>query len=50
MMTISKAEKDEEVVVDIVEMLEFMRPYSKQLCGEDFTFADIYNEYYKGDK
>jgi hypothetical protein len=46
MMTISKAEKDEENVVDVVEMLEFMRPHSKQLCGEDFTFGDIYREFY----
>jgi hypothetical protein len=45
-MTISKAEKDEEGVVDIPEMLEFMRGPAKELCGEDFTFGDIYREYY----
>lgn len=28
------------------EILEFMRPYAKQLCGEEFTFADIYDEFY----
>ena len=45
-ITISKAEKNEEIVVDIVEMLEFMRGPAKEMCGEDFTFGDIYREYY----
>ena len=47
---IFKLDKDDTEVVDIKEMLDFMRESARELCGEDFTFADIYREYYKGDK
>lgn len=41
--------KDEEVIyVNVAEMLEFMRPAAMELCGEWFTFGDIYKEYYSG--
>jgi hypothetical protein len=46
MLIIDKAEKDEEIVVDVVEMLDFMRAYAEELCGKDFTFGDIYREFY----
>jgi hypothetical protein len=32
------------------ELLAFMRPKAVKACGEDFTFADIYNEYYNRKK
>lgn len=32
------------------ELLAFMRPKAVEACGEDFTFADIYNEYYNRKK
>ena len=44
---IGKAEK-EEIFVDVSELLEFMRGYACQICGENFTFGDIYDEYYSG--
>lgn len=43
---IEKTKKDEKVVVDIQELLEFMRGAACALCGINFSFADIYNEYY----
>lgn len=42
------AKKGEKICVDVPEMLEFMRPHAQELCGEEFSFADIYNEYYSG--
>ena len=42
---IGKLTKNDDIVIDICDMIEFMRPACK-----GFTFADIYNEYYKGDK
>jgi hypothetical protein len=32
------------------ELLTFMRPGAVSACGENFTFADIYNEYYNRKK
>ena len=40
----NKAEK----YVDIPELLEYMRGTACDVCGEDFTFGDIYDEYYSG--
>lgn len=31
-------------------VLDFMRPKAVEACGEDFTFADIYNRYYNRKK
>ena len=31
-------------------VLDFMRPKAVEGCGEDFTFADIYNQYYNRKK
>lgn len=28
-------------------LLEFMRPWAVELCGEDFNFGHIYDEFYK---
>ena len=47
---ISKLDKEDKNIIDVKELLEFMRGPARDLCGEDFTFADIYNKYYKGDK
>lgn len=42
-----KAAKDtEDVFVDVEDMLEFMRGSACNLCGEDFTFGQIYDAYY----
>lgn len=45
---IDKAKDDEQVFVDAEELLEFMRGHACQLCGENFTFGDIYDAYYSG--
>lgn len=42
------ANGNDEQFIDTVEMLNFMRPTGIDLCGEDFTFGDIYDEYYSG--
>ena len=47
---ICKLDEEDKNVIDVKDVLEFMRGPARELCGEDFTFTDIYNEYYKGDK
>ena len=32
--------------VDVPMLLEFMREYATNLCGEDFNFGMIYDEFY----
>jgi hypothetical protein len=44
--SMKKALNDEQVYVDVPEMLEFMRKTACDLCGEEFTFGDIYDAYY----
>lgn len=36
--------------IDPEELLAFMRPKAVEACGENFTFADIYNQYYNRKK
>ena len=36
--------------IDPEELLTFMRPGAVNACGKEFTFADIYDEYYKRKK
>lgn len=36
--------------VPVPELLDLMRPDGIEFCGEDFTFADIYETYYEGSK
>jgi hypothetical protein len=36
--------------IDPDDLLSFMRPKAVEACGNDFTFADIYNEYYNRKK
>ena len=36
--------------IDPDSMLEFMRPKAVETCGDNFTFADIYNQYYNRKK
>lgn len=43
-------EQDAELPIDPDELLSFMRPKAVEACGEGFTFADIYNEYYNRKK
>ena len=45
---VRKIKKDETIFVDVPELLEFMRGTACELCGTEFTFGDIYNEYYSG--
>lgn len=45
---VRKVQKDEPIFVNVPEMLEFMRGHACQICGDDFTFGDIYKEYYSG--
>jgi hypothetical protein len=33
--------------VNVVELLEFMRAESEKLCGETFSFGDIYHDFYE---
>lgn len=34
--------------IQTTEMLNFMRPDGIERCGRNFSFADIYHEYYEG--
>lgn len=43
---IYKMRKKDTKFVDVAEILEYMRPTAVKLCGEDFSFGDIYREYY----
>lgn len=43
---IGKAKKTEEIFVDVEELLEFMRGPACEVCGNEFTFGDIYDAYY----
>jgi hypothetical protein len=45
---IGKPREDETKFVDVPELLEKMRGYANELCGEQFIFGDIYNAYYSG--
>jgi hypothetical protein len=45
---VKKVQKNIEHFVDVPELLEFMRGYACELCGTEFTFGDIYDEYYSG--
>ena len=45
---VRKIREDETIFVDVPELLEFMRGTACELCGTEFTFGDIYNEYYSG--
>lgn len=45
---IRKVTGKEKKVVDVPDLLDFMRPSAMELCGEWFTFDDIYKEYYSG--
>ena len=43
---VGPAKKNETECVDVVDLLEFMRGWACELCGEDFRFGDIYDKYY----
>ena len=45
---IGKPRADEEKCVNVPEMLDFMRNRAIELCGENFSFGDIYDAYYSG--
>lgn len=48
MIPLNKAEESSAIHPDMV--LDFMRAKAVEACGEDFTFADIYHQYYKRKK
>lgn len=48
MIPLNKTEEDGAIHPDMV--LDFMRAKAVEACGEDFTFADIYQQYYKRKK
>lgn len=48
MISLNKAEENGAIHPDMV--LDFMRAKAVEVCGEDFTFADIYQQYYKRKK
>lgn len=41
-----KQKGNHDDVVNVGKLIEGLRNYAKEKCGEDFTFADIYHEYY----
>lgn len=43
---VKKLEDWDTNVIDINELLDGLRPYAKELCGENFLYSDIYYEYY----
>lgn len=43
-------EQDAEFPIDPEELLSFMRSKAVEACGNDFTFADIYKQYYNRKK
>lgn len=45
---IRKPRGNPEKVVDVPDLLEYMRGAACDLCGTDFTFGDIYDAYYSG--
>lgn len=46
-ITIVKNEGEGEQI-DVPEFLEGLRDYACELCGTEFRFGDIYDEYYSG--
>ena len=48
MISLNKTEENSAIHPDTV--LDFMRAKAVEACGEDFTFADIYQQYYKRKK
>ena len=41
------SEMDKVYAIDPNEFLDFMRDFAKETCGNDFTFADIYENFYE---
>lgn len=48
MIPLNKTEENSAIHPNMV--LDFMRAKAVEACGEDFTFADIYQQYYKRKK
>ena len=38
--------KGKEAQIDVSELLEGLRGYACELCGDEFKFSDIYHAYY----
>lgn len=45
---VDRVKQSDTIFVNVEEMLEFMRGPALGLCGESFTFGDIYDAYYSG--
>ena len=43
---VKRMKKREKDYCDPRALVDFMRPYCQEQLGEEFTFADIYNEFY----
>jgi hypothetical protein len=43
-----QAKDSEQVYLDVEDVLELMRGHACEMCGESFTFGDIYDAYYSG--
>lgn len=46
-LTIDAVKKSDSITLNTDGFLDNMRGWAEELCGEDFTFADIYREYYE---
>lgn len=42
-------EKSTDMLIDVNEVLDFMRPTFVELIGEDFNFGHVYDAFYKGE-
>lgn len=42
-------EKSADMLIDVNEVLDFMRPTFVELIGEDFNFGHVYDAFYKGE-
>ena len=42
-------EKSTDALIDVNEVLDFMRPTFVELIGEDFNFGHVYDAFYKGE-
>ena len=47
-MNIRKPKGEPERGIDVKELLDFMYPTARGLCGEDFMFGNIFDAYYSG--
>ena len=44
---VGAAKRAEDTYIDVPVLLDTMREYAYELCGPDFSFGNIYEEYYE---